>query len=267
MTVVSVLAGKGSPGVTTTALLLAAVWPRPAVFAECDPSGGDVVFRLRTEDGSPLAGDRGVVSLATALRGPAASPVVADHVQVVDGGLPVLVGVASPAHATALAGTWRGLSDALAGWSDGDVFADCGRLSGEPATRELLRRSARVLVLCRATAAGVAHTRVALEQLHAGRDGAAAVSVLVIGDGDAPSQVGAALRGLGELDVIGPLALDVDAALALAGRWTRRLDRSALAVSARLVARTIDARLPRPATSVVPAPVVDPSLSLVGEVG
>jgi hypothetical protein len=266
MTVVSVLAGKGSPGVTTTALLLAAVWPRPAVFAECDPSGGDVVFRLRTEDGSPLAGDRGVVSLATALRGAASSPVVADHVQVVDGGLPVLVGVASPAHATALAGSWRGLADALAGWSDGDVFADCGRLSGEPATRELLRCSARVLVLCRATAAGVAHTRAALEQLHAGRDGAP-VSVLVIGDGDAPGQVGAALRGLGELDVIGPVALDVDAALALAGRWTRRLDRSALAVSARLVARTIDARLPRPATSAVPAPVADPSLSLVGEVG
>jgi hypothetical protein len=266
MTVVSVLAGKGSPGVTTTALLLAAVWPRPAVFAECDPSGGDVVFRLRTEDGSPLAGDRGVVSLATALRGAASSPVVADHVQVVDGGLPVLVGVASPAHATALAGSWRGLADALAGWSDGDVFADCGRLSGEPATRELLRCSARVLVLCRATAAGVAHTRAALEQLHAGRD-SAPVSVLVVGDGDAPGQVGAALRGLGELDVIGPLALDVDAAQALAGRWTRRLDRSALAVSARLVARTIDARLPRPAMPEVPAPVADPSLSLVGEVG
>lgn len=266
MTVVSVLAGKGSPGVTTTALLLAAVWPRPAVFAECDPSGGDVVFRLRTEDGSPLAGDRGVVSLATALRGPASAPVVADHVQVVDGGLPVLVGVAYPAQATALAGSWRGLADALAGWSDGDVFADCGRLSGELATRELLRCSARVLVLCRATAAGVAHTRAALEQLHAGRD-RAPVSVLVIGDGDAPSQVGAALRGLGELDVIGPLALDVDAALALAGRWTRRLDRSALAVSARLVARTIDARLPRPATPEVPAPAADPSLSLVGEVG
>ena len=266
MTVVSVIAGKGSPGVTTTALLLAAVWPRPAVFAECDPSGGDVVFRLRTEDGTPLAGDRGVVSLATALRGPASSPVVADHVQVIDGGLPVLVGVASPAHATALAGSWRGLADALAGWSDGDVFADCGRLSGEPATRELLRCSARVLVLCRATAAGVAHTRAALEQLHASRDGAP-VSVLVIGDGDAPSQVGAALRGLGELDVIGPLAFDVDAARALAGRWTRRLDRSALAVSARLVARTIDARLPRPATPEVPAPLTDPSLSLVGEVG
>jgi hypothetical protein len=178
----------------------------------------------------------------------------------------VLVGVASPAHATALAGSWRGLADALTGWSDGDVFADCGRISGEPATRELLRCSARVLVLCRATAAGVAHTRAALEQLHAGRAGAP-VSVLVIGEGDAPGQVGAALRGLGELDVIGPLAFDVDAALALAGRWTRRLDRSALAVSARLVARTIDARLPRPATPAAPAPVADPSLSLVGEVG
>jgi hypothetical protein len=266
MSVISLVASKGSPGVTTTALLLAAVWPRPALFAECDPSGGDIVFRLRREDGAPLAGDRGVVSLATALRVPATSPALSDHVQVADGGLPVLVGVASPAHANALAASWRGLADSLAGWADGDVFVDCGRLSGEPSTRELLRCSTRVVVLCRATPAGVAHTRSALEQLQVGRSGSP-VSVLVIGDSDAPGQVGAALRGLGELDVIGPLAFDVEAAQGLAGRWTRRLDRTALVVSARVVAHAVDARIPRPAPAVVQAPVADPSLSLVGEAG
>jgi MinD-like ATPase involved in chromosome partitioning or flagellar assembly len=266
VSVISVVAGKGSPGVTTTALLLAAVWPRPAVFVEGDPSGGDIVFRLRRDDGSALAGDRGVVSLATALRVPATDLDLTDHVQLVDGGLPVLVGVASPAHANALAGSWRGVADALAGWVGGDVFVDCGRLSGEVASRELLQCSARVVVVCRATPAGVAHTRSALEVLRAGGDGPS-VSVLVIGDSDAPTQVGAALRGFGELDVIGPLASDPDAAQALAGRWTRRLDRSALVVSARLVARMIDARLPRPATAAVQVPTPELPLSLVGEAG
>lgn len=39
-------AAKGGPGVTTAAVALAAVWPRSAIVAECDPSGGDLALRL-----------------------------------------------------------------------------------------------------------------------------------------------------------------------------------------------------------------------------
>ena len=46
MALIAVAADKGAPGVTTTALALAAVWPRPVLLAECDPAGGDLVYRL-----------------------------------------------------------------------------------------------------------------------------------------------------------------------------------------------------------------------------
>ena len=41
MPLIVVASDKGSPGVTTTAITLAAVWPRRALLAELDPSGGD----------------------------------------------------------------------------------------------------------------------------------------------------------------------------------------------------------------------------------
>jgi len=241
VSLIAVAAGKGSPGVTTTALALAAVWPRPALFAECDPAGGDVVFGLRTEDGSALAGDRGIVSLATAQRVPGAVSDVLAHAQVVDGGLPVLVGVASPTHANALAGSWCGIAASLASCGS-DVFADCGRLAGGTLIDDVLNAADRILVVCRATSAGVAHARSALELLCT-RQHAVPISVVVIGAPGSPGQVASALRGFGELDVIGPVAVDPDGAGALAGRWTRRLDRSPLVVSVRLLARAVDARL------------------------
>lgn len=240
MSVFAVAAGKGAPGVTTTALALAAVWPRQSLLAECDPAGGDVVFAFRREDGAALAADRGVMSLATAVRLPAAQVDVMAHAQVIDGGLPVLVGVSSLAQANALAWSWRTIAEVFA-TAAVDVFADCGRLDGAAPVDELLAGTDRLLLVCRATAAGVAHTRSALELARA-RHPQLGVSLVVIGGAGADTEVAAALRGLGELDVLGPLAVDPDGAAGLLGRWTRRLDRSPLVVSARQVARAVEAR-------------------------
>ena len=46
MALIAVAADKGAPGVTTASVALAAVWPRPVLLAECDPAGGDLVYRL-----------------------------------------------------------------------------------------------------------------------------------------------------------------------------------------------------------------------------
>jgi hypothetical protein len=43
VTLIVMASAKGSPGVTTTALALATVWPRQVLLAECDPVGGDIV--------------------------------------------------------------------------------------------------------------------------------------------------------------------------------------------------------------------------------
>ena len=56
---IAVAADKGAPGVTTTAVALAAVWPRPVLLAECDPAGGDIVYRLPGEGGDRLDPRRG----------------------------------------------------------------------------------------------------------------------------------------------------------------------------------------------------------------
>jgi len=68
MALIAVAADKGAPGVTTTALALAAVWPRPVLLAECDPAGGDLVYRLPAADGGRLDQRRGLLSLAVAAR-------------------------------------------------------------------------------------------------------------------------------------------------------------------------------------------------------
>src|SRR5258708_11342673 len=68
MALIAIAADKGAPGVTTTALALAAVWPRPVLLAECDPAGGDLVYRLPAADGSRLDPRRGLLSLAVAAR-------------------------------------------------------------------------------------------------------------------------------------------------------------------------------------------------------
>ncbi|MDR0344130.1 MAG: hypothetical protein LBI49_13680, partial [Nocardiopsaceae bacterium] len=66
MALIAVAADKGAPGVTTSSVVLAAVWPRPVLLAECDGSGGDLVYRLPAEGGGRLDPQRGLLSLAVA---------------------------------------------------------------------------------------------------------------------------------------------------------------------------------------------------------
>ena len=40
MAVIALASASGSPGVTTTALGLAMLWPRPVLLVEADPTGG-----------------------------------------------------------------------------------------------------------------------------------------------------------------------------------------------------------------------------------
>ena len=66
MALVAFASAKGSPGASTAALAVAALWPRDVLLADCDPAGGDVALRMPDPDGAPLDPDRGLVSLAAA---------------------------------------------------------------------------------------------------------------------------------------------------------------------------------------------------------
>ena len=93
MALIVIAADKGAPGVTTTALALAAVWPRPVLLAECDPAGGDLVYRFPAADGSALDPRRGLMTLAVAARRGLQPRQLWEHTQKLSGGLDVLTGV------------------------------------------------------------------------------------------------------------------------------------------------------------------------------
>src|SRR3982074_1468642 len=68
MALIAIASDKGAPGVTTAALALAAVWPRPVLLAECDPAGGDLVYRFPAVGGGPLDPRAGGASPARGCR-------------------------------------------------------------------------------------------------------------------------------------------------------------------------------------------------------
>ena len=134
MALIALAADKGSPGVTTTAITLAAVWPRRALLAELDPSGGDVALRLRGPRGAPLSPEVGLISLAVGVRRGMRPKQIFEHVQRLDGGLEVVVGLSAGEQGSGLSGLWGPVGELLDMVPGVDVIADCGRLyPGSPA--------------------------------------------------------------------------------------------------------------------------------------
>ena len=275
MSLVVVAAAKGTAGVTTTATALAAVWPTPAALADCDPGGGDVALRLRGENGGWLAGDRGIVGLAAAARTDPGRLDVGAYLQTAVGGLPVLVGVDSPAQAMRIGPLWRQVGEALA-HAPMDVVADCGRLLPGLPSADLVAQADLLVLAARPTAEAAAHLRHLLAALTAEEDSRPArVHVAVISDvrrhdRDVDQVRGALASVLPDGVEFGWLAEDAAAAAGLAGTPTRGLDRSSLVASARALAQDLYARVHRtPAEPDYAPTVVDvpPPDVLPAEVG
>jgi hypothetical protein len=145
MALVALASAKGAPGVTTLAVALAGVHPGPAVVADVDPAGGDLVWRYTTPQGEPLEVGRGLLSLAAVVRHGRAD--LTPHLQTIAGGLPVLTGVTAAEQVTGLGPVWPQIAHALATLPGADVFADCGRVAaGSPALPVVLAADAVVLV-------------------------------------------------------------------------------------------------------------------------
>jgi hypothetical protein len=241
---IALAADKGSPGVTTAALSLAAVWPRRALLAELDPSGGDVALRLRGPRGVPLSPETGLLSLAVGARRGAAPEQVFEHVQRLDGGLEVIVGLAAGEQATGLTGLWTPISMLLERAPGVDVIADCGRLyPGSPATEVVVHATAVVLVT-RPAIDAVAHLRsraaAVVSEVNSRSTTVPPVFVVVVTgprDNRSAQEIQLVLRQAQiQATVIGRIALDPRGAGMLAGEWVGRLDKSLLIRSAREVA-------------------------------
>lgn len=244
MTLIAIAGDKGSPGVTTTAVSLAAVWPRRMVLAEFDPFGGDIAFRLRGPRGVPLSPETGVLSLALAVRRGASPEQIYEHVQRLDGGLEVLLGLASGEQAAGMVNLWAPMADLLSRVQELDVIADCGRLFAGAPTVDTCKKASAVVLVARPTIDSVAHLRARATNLAAalgtGASGGVPIYVVVVTgsrDDKSPREIQTVLaQAEVPAQVIGRIAYDPQGAGMLTGEWVGRLDRSLLIRSAREVA-------------------------------
>jgi len=258
MTVIAVGAAKGSPGVTTTVLALAARWPdhREPLVIEADPSGGDLVARLTSlmveDDG--LHESPSTVQLAAASRSGVSARLLLEHLQRLPGPGEVraLVAPAGPFAATTAieALSTGGLSRCLTALATVDTLVDVGRVDPGSSTLPLLRSADRFVLVVRPSLESVLHTRDLVASLRSlGRR----ASVLVIGDRPyAPDDVAEAVDAD---ELVGVLPDDPVGAMALAGnaRSPKVLARTRLVRAAAAISQTL---APRPAFLVnqLPAP-------------
>jgi hypothetical protein len=253
MALIAVAADKGAPGVTTTAVVLAAVWPRPVLLAECDPAGGDLLYRFPTAGGTRLDPRRGLLSLAVAARRGLAPGQVWEHTQVLRGRLHVLTGVSTAEQGAGLEPLWGPVGIALAQLPRTDVLADCGRLGVDGPPYDLLAQASAIVLVTRRDLGEVVRLReriTALTKALGRRErGVTAVNVVVVADHKgfhtALAEVGEALgHGKGRVNLIGGLAHEPAAARQLHGECGGRLDKSLLARTARDVAGQLASSLP-----------------------
>jgi hypothetical protein len=253
MALIAVAADKGAPGVTTAAVALAAVWPRPVLLAECDPAGGDLVYRLPAAGGGQLDPGRGLLSLAVATRRGLEPGQAWEHAQKLHGGLDVLVGVVTAEQGAGLDLLWGPAGSILARLPGADAIADCGRLGVTGAHYDLLAQASLVVLVTRATFAEVVRLRERIAVLTAAlarRGEAPPLGVVVVAEHRrfhaALADIGEALGPGSPASVLGGLAYEPRSADRLRGEWGGRLDRSLLIRTARDLAAQILARLPQP---------------------
>ena len=241
-------------------MVLAAVWPRRALYAECDPHGGDLVYRMPAEHGGPLDPNRGLVSLAVEARRGFDAAVLPQHTQRLRGGLEIMIGLGNADQAQGMTGLWTPLGRAFDRYADlpygADVIADCGRIGPDSPTVELLAQSALVLLIARTEAESIAHVRDRANslsaRLHATQGTSVSIArppigIVLIAP---PGQARQAAKQVGDLlsattagaEVLGVIAQDEAGAEALSGRGRGRVDKALLTRSARELAATVTRR-------------------------
>lgn len=239
---------KGSPGVTTTVLALAARWPQhrePFVF-EADPTGGDIVVRLASLQGDTdgLRETPSTVQLAAATRHGLTDLSLLEHAQRLPG-VGEVRAVVSPASAFAAAtalgelGT-TDLAAHLASSTKYDTLVDVGTISSTSPMLAAVRRAKHAVLVTRPTLESILHARELVATLSA-----SGVRCELIVIGDRPYSPIDVAQGVGA-EVVGLLPFDPVGASALAGeaRSPKVLGRSRLVHAAAQLAGEMAGRLP-----------------------
>ncbi len=241
MALVTIAAAKGSPGVTTTALVMGALWPRQVLVAECDAAGADIPLRVASADGGVLDADRGLLSLAAAGRKGLSSELVLAHTQRMLGGMEVLTGARVPEQATGLTNIWPMLGPALDGIPGYDVIADCGRIGAATPQGVLLRASRLLVLVCTSEPSSIVHLRERLVVLASSLDPASPmgtpIAVAVIAEPKAREAVHQVRESLERTEVplhgVWHIAYDRKGAGFFKGQVVGRADKTLLVKTAR----------------------------------
>lgn len=240
---VAVCSVKGSPGVTTACVALAARWPdaEQPVVVEADPAGGDLLARWRLEL-SP-----GLVSLAAAARRAADHGLVWRHTQRLPGGLPV---VAGPAGARQAHGALQELTNApvsvlrrAADRAGTVVIADCGRIGPDSVALSVLRSADVMLLLARARDDALAHVATRWQE---SVQWSHRPCFVLVGEGYPTAEISAELG----IEVMGRIPEDPKGAGAWSGQPGSRAapERSAMGRAMADLAARVDARRRLPST-------------------
>jgi hypothetical protein len=232
MTILCVLSLKGAPGVTTLSCLVAATWPTagPVKVVEADRAGGDLSARFG------LSSTTGWPSLEASARRGGDSVPVEPHLQVLPGGLAVLVGARGDQVPDD-----RALAVTIVRRSPGLVIVDLGRVTPTAdgpmgSVGSWLRSCDGAVLVVNGDAAGALHARThapALLDWTTGRLGLVAVGAGSPSGDEIGSFTG--IRHLGDVPY-DPAAAAVASGSSGAGR---RLERSRLLASARRIADTL----------------------------
>lgn len=252
MTVIALTSAKGSPGVTTTALALAWVWPevapgRRVMVVDADMAGGDIAPGYLRGAVSAMDGLLGLAGDRSADRAAA----LWDRVIALDdeGIRLLLTGIGEPGQARSLIGIWSSLAAVFAQLDDEDppvdVLLDLGRLGAAHEATLLRERADIVLLVMRSSLVSTASARPAVRPLREERgvaDGApVGLGCVLVGEGK-PYRAPEIAEGVG-LPVTTTLAWDPSAAdvLSAGSPASWRFARSPLIRSARASAAAIRA--------------------------
>lgn len=253
---VAVTSLKGSPGVTTFVLALAARWPlsgRPLVV-EADPAGGDVGARFSL-DSSP-----GLLSFAAASRRNADPDVLWKHTQELPGGLRAVIAPPSPEQASAALAVLLADSEIVPRLSrtagNDALIVDCGRMDPGSPSLQFVKTADAMVLLTRPRADDLAHLAARLDVVG---PWSRRPALVLVGDGYSAADVSAELG----VPVLGHVPHDAAGAAVLGGRpargWRSSPSGSALGRATHQIAK----RLMVPAPTRTPAPTPALELELV----
>lgn len=253
---IAVCSLKGSPGVTTLATALGARWPgqESPIVVEVDPAGGDLMARFRLRD-TP-----GLVSLAAAARhrGGADPNLLAEHTQLLPGGMRVVAGPVGAEQARAtLAVLASGPLSPLRRAADQPgttVIADCGRVDPNSPALPIIRSADAMLLVARPRDDELAH--VALK-LQTAQQWSRRPCFVLVGDGYATAEVSQTLS----IPVMGRVPRDNQGAAVLCGQGTGRRNpsKSALGRAAAKIALHVHVNAQQPIGNGIPASHLRPA--------